>query len=159
MSVTTNVIAKMKQLFYNAGDNSNAVSDAIDQFNDFFIAVHVPAEPAGNAYAAAANGSVAVTVPYNSKLVGCNICTTPAITNATGDDIVMTVTANGVTSASYNSNASAQGGIKANSVGAFSMTVTNSFVDAGEVCKLAYTMADNTNNYLDGYVTLTFRRQ
>jgi DNA/RNA-binding domain of Phe-tRNA-synthetase-like protein len=159
MSVTTNIVAKFKQLFYNAGDNSNAVSDAVEQFNDFFIAVQVPAEPAGNAYAAAANGSVALTVPYNAKLVGCNICTTPAVTNATGDDIVITVTTNGATAATYNSNASAQGAISANSVGAFSVNTVNSFIDAGEVCKLAYTMADNTNNYLNGVVTITFRRQ
>lgn len=159
MSVTTNVVAKFKQLFHNAGTTSNAVSDAVDALNDFYITVQLPVGYDGNTAAAAANAAVTVPVFADSKLLGAKLSATTAMTNTAGDDVVLTVATNGVTVCTYNSNAAATGAIAANGVSNLTVTTTNSFVDAGEKILVAYAMADNTNNYLNGTLTLQLRRQ
>jgi hypothetical protein len=159
MSVTTNIVAKFKQLFHAAGANSNSVSDAIDALNDFYIDLKIPNGFDGNAASAAANASVTVPVFVDAKLIGAKLSTTTAIANTTGDDVVITVATNGVTVATFNSNAAVSGAVAANGVANITVTTTNSFVDAGEKILVAYTMGDVTNNYPNGILSLQLRRQ
>ena len=164
MSVTTNIFSDMARLFHSCGSNqaaANAVSaleDKVYEIRDQILVAHLPSITDGNAAAAAANGSITMTSPFDCKLIKAYLCTTPAITNATGDDVIVGINTNGVTACSYNSNASAQGAIAANSVLSFS-DPSNGYVDTGEVIKIYYTMADNTNNYLNAKVVMQFRRQ
>lgn len=162
MSVATNIVTKLKQLAYNAGSNSNSVDTAVDQLMDYRIAIAVPTAAGmmgGANLNAQANDTAVLAIDANSKLVGCNFSAATATTNTAADDIVITVRTNGATAATYNSNAAAQGACAANGVVAFSVNTTNSFVDAGESITITYTMADVTNNYLDGTILLTLRPQ
>ncbi len=168
MSDITNVIAKQKQLYHNAGANSSATSDAVDSINDFFITVKLPTGSDGNTTVTAANDSVATTAPVDCKLVSAYFATTPTITSTAGgrastsgpatDTININVQTNGVAVVNFNSdNLAAASG--ANAVVTLTVNSVNSFLDAGEVCLIDYNMEDNTNNYIEGELVLGFRRQ
>ena len=156
MSVLTNVLTKMKQAWYNTGANSEVVAAAVDKMEGQVVSIRLPSGADGNAVAAAADSSVLLTVPWDCRLMSAYFVSTPAIVNTEAMDVVVSIATNGVTAGSYNSNAAAQGAVAANGVATFSMTTDNSYVDAGEKVLVAYTMADNTNNYLDGILTMNF---
>jgi len=158
MSDTTNVIAKQKQLYYNAGTTSNAVSDAVDALNDIHMNVQLPSAISDGGAAAAANSELSFALPLAAKLVGANFGTTMAMTNTAGDTIAVTVTTNAVSAATFDSDDLAATA-SAGDIVAFTVNSTVAAFASGEKIKVEYTLEDNTNNYLDGILTLTFRRQ
>lgn len=160
MSVTTNILTKWKEFFYNTGSSEIAVSNAVTNFHSTTLSVKLPTGTDGNTAAAAANGSLVLTVPVDCKLSASYYANGPvALTNATGDDIVVTVSTNGIACSTYNTNAAAQGAVAANAIGTFSTNTVNSYVDAGEKILVVYTMADNTNNYLNGNLILHLTKE
>lgn len=159
MSVTTNIVAKFKQLFHSAGTTSNAVSDAVDALNDIYIAVKVPDAskcPGGNA-ANATNSSITLTLPIDTKLVSAYMTSTNAIDNDAADTIFVNVSVNGVAAIAFDSDATA--GIAANAAAALTVNTVNSYLDAGEPCIISYAQQTAAKNFIDGVVTLAFRRQ
>jgi hypothetical protein len=156
MSVASNVLTKMKQLWYNTGANSEVVATAVDNYHGCILSCRLPNGADGALVNAAANGSVVMTVPFDARLMTASYTPTTATTEVAGDDVIITVSTNGVAAASYNSNAAAQGEAAVNAGMALSMTTVNSYIDAGEVLLVAYTMADVSDNYLDGILTMNF---
>lgn len=149
MSVTTNIVAKMKQLFYNAGDNSNAVSDAVDIFNDFEVTLFLNTD----------NSIVCYSPPVDCKLVGAKILAgvTNITCNTAANTTVYTINTNGVTVNTFNTDA------KSADIGAgtaYNLTVNtvNSFVDAGEICKVTL-VNDQAGDDFPQHIALRFRRQ
>jgi len=157
MTTTSNLIQKQKQAGHAAASTSNAVSDAVDVLNDFYLTVQLPTGSDGNTTVTAANDSVAVSVPLDCKLQNAYLTATAAITNTAGDTILVNVATNGVAAITFDSDDLAATAA-ANSATALTVNTVNSFVDIGEVVLVSYTMEDNTNNYLEGILTLGFRR-
>lgn len=148
-------------MHYNAGATPSDVDSAVDDKNAFFITVKLPTGSDGNAAAAAANDSVVTTVPVDAKLEAAYLTCTPALTNVAGDTITLNVKTNSISAVAFDSDnlTDSNGANSANSVITLSVTTTNSFLDAGEVCLIDYTMEDNTNNYIEGELVLKFSRQ
>jgi hypothetical protein len=161
MSVTTNVIAKFKQLFYNSGTTPDLVDTAVEAMNDYFYTVKLPNGADGNSAVTAANSAVTIPVFVDSKLIAAKLSCDKdkAILNTAADDIVVTIATNGVTVSTFNSNAAATGAVAANATVNLTVNTVNSFVDAGENILVAYTMADNTNNTPNAIISLQLRRQ
>jgi len=157
MSDTTNVTTKQKQLYHDSAANAQAVSDAVDALTDIVVNVQLPTGSDGEDSINAANDSVCITMPVNCKLQSAYLTATNTITSTGTDTILVTVKTNGVTAATFNSDTLAAA-ISANGVSAITVNTVNSFVDAGEVVLIAYTMEDNANNYIEGELILGFRR-
>lgn len=158
MSVTTNIVTKFKQLFYNAGTTPDLVDSAIDAMDDIIVAIKVPSGNDGNAASAAVNSAMSFALPVDTKLIGAKMSTTNAIDNAAADTINLNVAVNGIVAVAFDSDALAAT-LAANTVTNLTVNTVNSFLDAGEVCIVSYLQQVAANNYLDGIVTLQFRRQ
>jgi len=156
MSDTTNVIAKQKALYHDA--NSSNVSDAVEAMHDIILNVKIPTGSDGNTAVAAADDSLVTTLPVNGKLVSAYFATTVDITNEAANTIALTVKTNGITAISFDSDDLAAT-VSANSIATLTVDASNSFLDAGEACLIAYTQQQVAENYLEGELVLTFRRQ
>ena len=156
MSDITNVITKQKQFFYNAGVNSSNVDAAVDSLNDQLIVVTVGDAVNTNTVNTAAVGAVA---PFACKLQSAYYVPNYAIANTATDEVLITVSCNGSTAATYNSNASADGALAAGAIHTMSVTAANSALAAGEKINIAMTAEDATNNNPYGVVTFLLRRQ
>ena len=156
MSDTTNVIAKQKALYHDA--NSSNVSDAVEAMHDIIINVKLPTGSDGNAAVGAADDSLVVTTPVDAKLVSAYFAATVSITNEAANTIALTIKTNGETAVSFDSDDLAAT-VAANAIAELTVNAANSFLDAGEVCLIAYTQQQVAENYLEGELVLTFRRQ
>lgn len=158
MSVTTNIVQKLKQFCYNAGDNAAAVHTATEALSDMIVAVRVPNGTDGNAYTAAENSSVTLTMPVDCKLQSAYFCTTAVCDSTAGNTKTLTVNTNGWTAVSFYSDALAANAA-VNSVMTLTTNTINSYVDAGEAVVVEYKNQTVGSNALMGTLVLSFRRQ
>ena len=158
MSVTTNVVTKRKQAYYNAGANSAVVDTAVEEIDDIVITVRVPFFTSADGNAAnGVNDSTTLTLPVATKLAGGKYACTTALANTGTDTVLITVSCNGSAAALVNSDIIDN--VAANGTTNFVVTEANAALAADETCHLAFTMEDVANNPVDGVVTLQFRRQ
>jgi len=158
MSDTTNIIAKIKQAYYNAGSTSNAVSDAVEAMNDVLVNIQLPATQKGDDGNAqtSVNNQVAFTLPVDCVLQSAYLSSINAIDNAEADTIFLNVSVNAVSVIAFDSDDS--DGIGANAVSALTVNSIPQ-LDAGEVVLVAYAHQTAANNFLDGVLTMNFRRK
>lgn len=151
MSTQSNIVDQQRAIFHSAGDNSADVESHVNGFVDLVEYVRVGGP------GTAVNDYAIICPTVNCKLKAATYIG-EALANTAGDDIVLTITTNGVSCVSWNTNTGAQDAIAANTLTDLSPTVTNSFVDTDEQVVLNWTMADAANNNLNGVVRLVFER-
>ena len=152
MSTQSNIVEKQRAAYHGAGPNSADVQTAVNGFTDIVEYVRV-----GTNEATPVNGYSIVCPTVNCRLKEAHYIG-GALTSAAGDDAIITVTTNGISAVSWNTNSSAQANIAANALTDLNPTTTNAFVDTDEHCVVSYTMADTTNNAINGVIRLVFER-
>lgn len=155
MSAQSNVVAQLKGLLHSVGANTNDSKGAVDNTLLRYVTFFLGGGDAGD-NALFLNSKCTFVPTGDMKLESVKMSNPTIVTNVSGDDIIITVTCNGATVVTYNTNASANGSanIAADSVTDLGINTANSFVNAGTQCRVAWTQADRANNNLQG-VTFT----
>lgn len=158
MGAQTNFVQRMKGFMHSVANTTAASAAAVDgMFAETILLNLGQTDDADNA--TFANGHLIVTSHQDCKLEAAYLCPVLAVTNATGHDVVITIQTNGATVATFNSNAAVSGAAAINAATAIGVNTTNSFLDAGEACKVAWTQADAANNTVRGAsIQLVFKK-
>lgn len=156
MSDVTNVIAKQKQMYYNAGTNASNVDSAVESLNDQIVTIRIGESTNGNVVDSA---NLHVVAPYACKVQSAYYVPNFAIADTDTDEILITLSCNGNAIGTYNSNASGDGALAAAEIHTVTLTAANVALAAGEKLSVAFTAEDATNNSPYGIVTALLRRQ
>lgn len=147
-AVSSNIVQKLKQLFYNAGSNSNAVSDAVDTFCDKTLTFHI--------VSGTTNVAVNSIVREDLQLVSAYFAPSVATANSDANTVFLGVTTNGVEVANVNTDATSLNALAVNTCRNLSVNTVNSFIDDGEY--LLCTIVHQDANAAGGTFILNFKR-
>ena len=150
MSVTTNVITKQKQSYYNAGDNASVVDTAVDNM----AAIIVPVNTYGDNCVACFAPTVACT------LTNCTVAAGDAdiIGNTAGNAVTYTVNCNAVTCATLNCEADLAANVAAGSSQAMTVNSLAGVLTAGQVVLITVSTEAAADSNVAQTVTLHLER-
>jgi hypothetical protein len=132
MGAGSNIAAKFKQLFYNAGANSTVVSDASDSILRKEVQLAFDS--------ATTTTSVNYKVEGDLKLVEAFFSSTVATASAAANTVFFTVTTNGVEVANVNTDGDSLNTVAVGGYYDLDVNTANSYVDDGEyvVCAITH---------------------
>ena len=139
-----NAVVKLKQMFYNAGANSDTVSDALDRLCEKEISLRIGPN----------STTIGYTVPVGAayQLTNAIFCPTVLFGNAAANTVLVNIATNAASVLTFNSE-SLSANVAVGSVAPLTLTTTNSFLDSGETI-LVTTTCDQS---ADGAGTLVLR--
>lgn len=148
MSVTTNVITKFKQLFYNAGDTPAEVDSAVDGLNQKEVIIALDS--------ATTNVSVNYKASEALSLASATFSATVATASTAANTVTFAISTNGTEVASLNTDGASMNAVAVGDIYDFTVDTANASVAAGEY--VVVSCAHESGNAAGGIVTLRFDR-